>query len=241
MINNKKVLAIVTARKGSKGLPGKNIMSICGKPLIAWTIEQGLSSCYIDKLIVSTDCEEIASIAESCGASVPFLRPAELASDSASSIDVVFHAIKYLEKNDDYYDLVVLLEPTSPLRQTTDIDGAIHLCDSIGDYSSVVGVAKAESGHPAFLFKLESNYLKPITGRYPIGLRRQDLEEPYFFLEGSVYVSSVSSLYQNKSFYHDSTIPWIVDRYKALEIDELADFIMVEALLLAKLGGRLNE
>lgn len=239
MINSKRVLALVTARAGSKGLPGKNLRPMCGKPLIAWTIEQGLASRYIDKLVVSTDGEEIAQVARAYGASVPFLRPPELASDDASSMDVILHALDILEKSEEYYDLLVLLEPTSPLRDTADIDGAIELCDGRQGLASVVGVAKAEVCHPAFLFQQRKGFLEPISGAQPTGLRRQDLVEDYYFLEGSVYISPVPMLRREKSFYHRATVPWIVSRYKAIEIDELADFIMAEALMAARMDRRL--
>lgn len=237
MINNKTVIGIVTARGGSKGLPGKNLRQLCGKPLIAWSIEQGLASKYIDHLIVSTDDEEIANVAQACGASVPFIRPPNLASDKATSISVILHAINFLSEMGDQYHLVVLLEPTSPLRETADIDGAIELCVNNGCETSVVGVAAVESAHPSFLFKIESGVLKSMTGEQPSGLRRQDLLQDYFYLEGSIYVSPVEKLRQENSFYHANTMPWIVERYKAVEIDELSDFIMAEGLMAAKIQG----
>lgn len=239
MINSKRVLALVTARTGSKGLPGKNLRPMCGKPLIGWTIEQGLASRYIDKLVVSTDAEEIAEVARACGASVPFLRPSELASDEASSMDVILHTLDFLERNGEYYDMLVLLEPTSPLRETEDVDSAIELCAGQLGLASVVSVAKAEVSHPSFLFQLRKGFLAPISGTQPNGLRRQDLVEDYYYLEGSVYVSPVSMLRREKSFYHRATVPWIVSRYKAIEIDELADFIMAEALMAARMDRRL--
>jgi CMP-N,N'-diacetyllegionaminic acid synthase len=237
MINGKRVIAIVPARAGSKGLPGKNLMDMCGKPLIAWSISQGLACSYVDKVLVSTDSEEIAVVAKVHGASVPFLRPAELAGDEASSVDVLLHAIDYLSSIGETYDYLVLLEPTSPLRDVFDIAGALELMDRTSAFESVVGVAKVESSHPAFLFIERGGFMEPMLGSQPTGLRRQDIKEDFYFLEGSIYASTIACLQKTRSFYHSATTPWIVDRFKAIEIDELCDFIMAEALMQAKLDG----
>ncbi len=239
MINNKRVLAVITARAGSKGLVGKNIRQFCGKPLIGWTIDQALESKYIDKVLVTTDGEEIARIARQFGAEVPFLRPSDLASDNAPTIDVLLHAINFLEFSQDGYDLLVLLEPTSPLRECSDIDGAIELCESQDYDISVVSVVNVESAHPSFLFQTDGDFLRPISERQPTSLRRQDLAEKFYCIEGCVYVSPINMLKREKSFYHKKTMPWIVDRYKAIEIDELSDFIMAEALMNSRIQGEL--
>ena len=240
MINGKRVVAIVPARAGSKGLPGKNLRELCGKPLIAWSITQGLACSYVDSVLVSTDSEEIAAVAAAHGARIPFLRPAELAGDGASSIDVLLHAIDYLVGVGETYDYLLLLEPTSPLRDIEDLTGALELLDRSSACESVVGVAKVEAAHPAFLFTLQDGLLKPMSGAQPTGLRRQDLKVDYYYLEGSIYASSVAALSTTRSFYHSATSPWIVDRFKAIEIDELGDFIMAQALLQAKLDGVLR-
>ena len=240
MINGKHVLAVIPARGGSKGLPGKNIRMLCGKPLLAWSIEQGLACTYVDTVLVSTESEEIAAIAAQYGASVPFLRPHSLAGDEASSVDVLLHAVDCLGSIGRFCDYVVLLEPTSPLRDVSDIAGALELLDSSKSAESVVGVARAESSHPSFLFVEQGGLLRPMMGSRPTGLRRQDIREDFYYLEGSIYVSSVTSMRKEKSFYHAATAPWIVDRYKAMEIDELGDFIAVEALMKAKLEGVLK-
>lgn len=240
MINDKRVLALVPARAGSKGLLGKNIRRMCGKPLVGWSIEQGWGSRYVDKVLVSTDSEEIASVAREFGASVPFLRPQELASDTACSIDVIFHAIDFLERQGERYDYLVLLEPTSPLREVSDIDGAIELCAQGPKNSSVVGVAMVDNAHPSFLFSLKNGRLQPMKGKQPTGLRRQDLKQDYYYLEGSIYVTSISALRKERTFYHDATAPWIVDKYKAIEIDTVADFVIADALMDAQIKGILK-
>lgn len=230
MKNQWKVLCLVTARGGSKGLPGKNIRPLLGKPLIAWSIEAGLRASSADALVVSTDDEAIAQAARDAGARVPFMRPAELARDTASSIDVVLHAIDWLAATGEYYDVVVLLEPTSPLRDSVDIEAALDLM--IGhDAGAVVSVCRAESIHPAFMYRRDANgRLQPFLERQPTGLRRQEIE-PLYFLEGTVYTSRIDVLRARRSFYHEDTVGYEVPRWKSLEIDELDDFLMVEALL----------
>jgi CMP-N,N'-diacetyllegionaminic acid synthase len=240
VIANKNVLAIIPARFGSKGLPGKNIRPICGKPLIVWSIIQGLDSKYIDEVIVTTDSQKIANIANQYGAKTPFIRPDSLATEDASSIDVIFHAIDYLSNAGSAYDYIILLEPTSPLRDVSDIDGALEYLNNTELAESIVGVAKAEGAHPSFLFTIENKFLCPITQFQPTGLRRQDLKGEYYYLEGSIYISSVKALKKHQSFYHANTLPWIIDRYKAIEIDELSDFIATEALMKAKIDGVLK-
>jgi len=240
MIIGKRVLAVIPARGGSKGLPGKNIREFCGRPLVAWSIGQGTACVYVDTVLVSTDSEEIANIAKQYGARVPFLRPATLAGDTASSIDVLLHAIDYLSGIGESYDFVVLLEPTSPLRDVSDIAGALELLVACNNSESVVGVAKVDVSHPAFLLTVQDGLLRPMLGSQPTGLRRQDLKDEFYYLEGTIYVSSVASLRKHMSFYHAATMPWIVDRYKAIEIDELSDFIAVEALMKAKLEGTIR-
>ncbi len=239
MIGDKRVLAIVPARGGSKGLPGKNTRSLCGKPLIAWSIEHALACPYVDSVVVSTDSDAIAAVAAQHGARVPFLRPAELAGDAASSIDVILHALDGLAGLGESYDYLVLLEPTSPLRDVTDVAGALEQL-SRGAADSVVGVARADVTHPAFLFTVRDGLLQPMSGPQPTGLRRQDLKDDFYYLEGSIYASRVAALRSHRSFYHAATAPWIVARYKALEIDELSDFIAADALLRAKLDGQLT-
>jgi len=238
MIGTGRVLAVVTARGGSKGLPGKNLRPLNGKPLIAWTIQQGLACGSIDSLVVSTDDRAIADVAETYGARVPYLRPAHLASDSASSMDVLLDVLDRLGDAGEQYDYLVLLEPTSPLRDVSDIDGALRLLAE--GAQSVVGVARAENAHPSFLMAVRDGLLRPMLQAQPTGLRRQDLVGEYFYLEGSVYASRVDTFRERKSFYHDCTTPWIVEPYKAIEIDNLSDFIAADALMKAKLDGVLK-
>ncbi len=238
MIDGKRVLALVPARGGSKGLLGKNLRPLLGKPLVGWSVEQGRACLEVDDVVVSTDDAAIAEAARIFGAEVPFLRPLELATDTATTMDAVHHALDSLETAGRSYDILVLLEPTSPLREPTDISGALAKLIAIPDAESVVGVARVEGMHPSFMYRLNGDWLQPYGGEQPTGLRRQELE-PLYFLEGSVYVSYVAALRARHGFYHERAVPWMMPRYKSLEIDELSDFIAAEALLAARMDGRL--
>lgn len=229
MIAGKKILGLIPARGGSKGLPGKNTRSFCGRPLISWTIDAALESGCIDALVVTTDDRNIAEVARASGAEVPFLRPPELATDTASSIDVAIHAIDWLQKAGHSFDMMILLEPTSPLREASDIKAGISLLLSSGA-GTVVGVCRAESAHPAFMYRRGADgRLTPFLDAQPTGLRRQDIE-PVFYLEGTLYVSWIDVFRSRRSFYHDDTVGYEVPKWKSIEIDDMTDFVMAEAV-----------
>ncbi len=230
MYNNKTFLVIILARSGSKGLPGKNIKNINGKPLMAWSIEAGLSSKYIDKLIVSTDSEEYAKIAKNFGAEVPFIRPNEISTDKSSRQDAIKYSLDFFKDRKKEYDYVVLLEPTSPLTTGEDIDSAIKQLLSKENAEAIVGVSLSEAAHPSFLIELSNGFLSFVSkGQRSSVVRRQDLEDLYFY-DGSLYISEVDK-YLEKEFYHENTIGYIVPKWKSLEIDDMDDFIMVEAMM----------
>jgi N-acylneuraminate cytidylyltransferase/CMP-N,N'-diacetyllegionaminic acid synthase len=226
-------ISLIPARAGSKGIPGKNIKIIDGKPLIAYSIEQAKKSKYIDKVIVSTDSKKIASVAAKYGAEVPFLRPKRISTDKASSTDVILHAVNYLERKNEYYDILILLEPTSPLRDTKDINSALKMLLKKKKAESIVGICKVESAHPDFLVKLDRGFLRPYTNTRFKSVRRQDLSELYFF-EGSLYISYIDSLKEHKTFYHQNTLSYIVKKWKSYELDDNTDFKIIESLLKAK-------
>lgn len=236
MYNSKNILAIIPARGGSKGLLGKNIKILCGKPLIGWTIEQAKASKYIDEIFVSTDSSEIAIVSEDFGVSVPCLRPDELAGDTIKSIDVIEHVINFYISMNKLFDLLLLLEPTSPLRETEDIDNAIQSLVETTEAESIVSVCKSEAAHPSYSVTFDKNgFLIPYEKGESV-IRRQDLKEVYFF-EGSIYLSYVKSLLIRKTFYHDKTIPFVVPKWKSFEVDDIIDWIIIEALL----KSRINE
>ena len=237
MIKGKSVIAIVPARAGSKGLPGKNIRELCGKPVIGWTIEAGLASEYIDEVVVSTDSEEIAGIARKFGATTPFIRPPEIATDDATSFEVIKHVLEYFKDElNTSFDYTVLLEPTSPLRDSLDIDRALEELIESSHAVSIVGIAKTEGQNPVFLVKLSENAsIIGFMGGAIRTVRRQEIEDVYFF-EGSIYISETLALLERKTFYHEEAIGFLVPKWKSLEIDDEDDFVMVEALMAKKLS-----
>lgn len=231
VIKNKRVLALIPARGGSKGLPRKNIRMLGDKPLIAWPIKSALASKYVDQVVVTTDDEEIAGIAKEYGAEVPFLRPSELAADTAPSSAAITHAIRYLELDGIKFDLIILLEPTSPLTDEFDIDKALEKI-VISDAKSLVGIGMIEDMHPEFCVLLNNKeflepYLRPKFGQVK---RRQDLEGLYFF-DGSLYISDIDYYKEHQTFYHDLTLGYVFPKRKNLEIDDLIDFLFVESLV----------
>ncbi len=229
-----KVLAIIPARGGSKGLPGKNIKNLIDKPLIAWSIEQALGSKYVDKVYVSTESEEIAKVAVKYGAMVPFYRPIELAQDSSKTSEVLLHFIEQFETNGDYYDYILLLEPTSPLRDSTDIDEAFEKLLQNKKAKSIVGVGLVESQHPSFCIKIDNNGFIQSENDFKV-LRRQEIE-PLYYYEGSIYISEIETYKNIKNFYHKQTLAHLFPKWKTFEIDDQTDFIIVEALLKNKLN-----
>lgn len=209
-------------------------MPLCGKPLINWSIEQGLQCSFVDDLIVSTDCEDIASVALEAGAQVPFMRPKNLALDTSSSIDAIIHAINYLGDLGRRYKYVLLLEPTSPLREVADLEDAFKLM-TFNNLEALVSVSEGTNYHPNFMFAINNkNLMTPfLKGDYCNGVRRQDLD-PCFYIEGSIYMSTIEALRKYHGFYHSSTYAYVLSKWKSLEIDDMEDFMMVEALIGSK-------
>jgi N-acylneuraminate cytidylyltransferase/CMP-N,N'-diacetyllegionaminic acid synthase len=233
MIEGKRVLALVPARRGSKGLPMKNIRPLLGKPLLAWPIEAACASRYVDRVVISTDDAEFAALAQAAGADAPFLRPSELASDTAPSIAFILHALDTLEAAGDLYDYLILLEPTSPLTEASDIDQAlVNLLAQRQWADAIVGVSALVSTHPAFAVRVDaSGLMRPYAvasfGQMP---RRQDTE-PLFSLDGSLYASTVEALRRERGFCHARTLSYATPRHKSFEVDDLVDFICIEAIL----------
>lgn len=218
----KKVLAVIPARGGSKGVPRKNIKPLAGKPLIGWTIEAVRESSLIDRVVVSTEDLEIAEIARSLDAEVPFLRPKELATDEASGMGAVLHALQELPG----FDYVVLLQPTSPLRHTSDIDGAIGVCVHEGALSCV-SVCEVKERPEHCYFRDNSGRLSPVLPFKEKTVRRQDLP-PVYCLNGAIYVAKVSWLLEHKSFITKETRAWVMSRERSIDIDDLSDFELAD-------------
>lgn len=228
MYKNKRFLAIIPARGGSKGIPNKNIMDICGKPLIAYTIEAGKKSKYIDEIMVSTDSEDIKNIAQQYGAKVPFLRPKQLSNDSAKSIDLVLHAIDFYKNNNMCYDYVILLQPTSPLRTFMQVDEAIEkLMESNRD--SLVSVREA-SENPVIMRSIQNEKLKEVISFEGPNLRRQDLPTFYIF-NGAIYINSNDMLIHKKMFIDEDTMPYVMSEESSVDIDTMLDAKLVEFII----------
>lgn len=231
------MLAIIPARGGSKGLPGKNIRPLKGRPLIDYAIRAALDARAISRVVVSTDSEEIAAIARQCGAEVPFLRPPELATDSARAIDTYLYTIERLEKEDGLrVDTFCVLQPTSPLRNAEDVDGAVgvflrHSAHSViavkemphpVEWTRVIAEGGVIREHPAFTSDDNDN--------------RQRYSKAYV-PNGAIFVFDVASLRAaDGSYYTDRTWPWVMPAWRSVDIDTLED-LELAAFWLEKQGG----
>ena len=225
-----KILGIIPARGGSKRLPGKNVKMLVNKPLIAWTVEQANKSKLLTKTIVSTDDEEIANVAKQYGGNVPFMRPPHLAKDDSSSYDVIYHALDYFEEQGEKYDIVALLEPTSPLRKDDDIDKAIsYFLENVDKGDSLISVGKVHLEHPAYVKTISNDYLSPYC-KEKEDSSDSTPKEPYFPY-GVIYISKVSALKKHNSFYQPKSIPYTIERWQNYEVDDIFDFCCIEAII----------
>lgn len=231
MINGRTVLAIIPARGGSKGLPGKNIRTLCGKPLIAWTIGKAKKSNYLDVVLVTTDSPEIADVASCHGAAVPFLRPAHLASDYASTYDVIRHALAhYRDAERREFDYTVLLEPTSPLREDDDIDRMLGVLDARADeFDAIVSVGEVTE-HPSIMKRLVGDRMEPFCPELAQTTRRQD-NAPAYFPFGVAYIAKTRALLEENTFYTRRCTYFPIKRYQNYEIDDIYNFLCVENVM----------
>lgn len=227
-----KILAVVPARGGSKGVPGKNIRPILGKPLMAYTIESGLKSKRITDLVVTTDSEEIRSIAMKYGAQAPFLRPAELAGDRALAIPTIQHAVKEMEKLRGYeYDYIIMLQPTSPMKTAEDIDHALDkLIAEKAD--GIISVVNVDNNHPMKMkvFLGEDgkdgklvDYSPPPYENCP-----RQLLPPVFIVNGALYATKRDVFMNKNSFQGDNCIGFEMPHDKSINIDTEFDFLLAE-------------
>ena len=225
MIDQQTVLAVIPARGGSKGLPGKNILPLAGKPLIAWSIEAAAACPEIDRVILSSDDAHIITVARSLGCEVPFVRPAALASDSASGSDVILHALETLP---EFYDWVVVLQPTSPLRLATDITACLQLCIQ---YNAPACVSVVPGKSPFWSYFLASDLcLTPILGRDNTQAGRQQLP-PSYTLNGAVYVARSRWFQQNRTFVGAETRAYTMPDERSVDVDSALDFKLAGLLL----------
>lgn len=211
-------VGLITARGGSKSLPRKNVLPVAGKPLIAWTISAALESKSINQIVLSSDDDEIIKTAMEWGCPASFRRPAQLASDEASSIDVVLHALDQLPA----YEFVILLQPTSPFRSSEDIDAAFKLMQSKGA-PSCVSVCEVEQS-PYWMYRLsEEGRLEKLLSEKTTATRRQDLP-PVYMLNGAIYIANVDWLRRTKTFLGEGCVAYRMPKERSLDIDTKDDF-----------------
>lgn len=225
MISGKKVLAVIPARGGSKGVPRKNIRPLAGKPLIVWTIEAAKKSKYIDRLVLSSEDAEITSVAKRFGCEVPFVRPKELARDNASGVDTLVHAVEALPG----YDYAVLLQPTSPLRTPMDIDGCIEMCERKRS-KTCVSVMESEKS-PYWMYTIsDSGKMRRLLTHRKTPSCRQDLPKVYV-LNGAVYVVDSKYLLKKKLLITKDTVPYLMGNMASIDIDTEDDFSLAEYIV----------
>ena len=224
MYESKKILAIIAARAGSKGLKNKNIIDLAGKPLIGWTIEAALRSRFIDRTIVSTDGPEIARIAKEAGADVPFLRPAEIAKEDSSMEEVVQHCITWCETQEkNSYDYIIRLPPTAPLRTTEHIDEAIiyYFRHRKTDQDTLVSVTEISSKYGWIMCKKEDGYINFCFEISKDKLFRKNLPQ-YYLPNGAIYMAP-ADVARRSSFYTTYTLPFVMDKEVSVDIDSKND------------------
>lgn len=227
----KGVLGLIAARGGSKGLPRKNVLPAGGKPLIAWSITAGTAAQAIDELVLSSDDDEIMQVAREWGCGVPFRRPADLASDTASSMDVVLHALDQLPG----YEYIVLLQPTSPLRTAEDIDAAFALMQASGA-PSCVSVSEAEQS-PYWMYRLTAEgKLQGLLSKEEGISRRQDLP-PVYVLNGAIYIARIDWLRTTRSFVGAETVAYQMPKERSIDIDNADDFEAFRTKVEARRGS----
>ncbi len=216
-----KVLALIPARGGSKGVPRKNVKLLAGKPLIAYSIEAARQSKSVSACLVSTEDAEIAGIAKQFGADV-LMRPADLAGDKTAMPEVIEHVLK---ERGTGFDILLLLQPTCPQRTAEDVDAALKAFAD-PEVKSVISVVQMEDQHPARMYKLENGRLAPL---YPdlIGERRQDLP-PVYHRNGAIYACRVEHFNQTHSLWDERPVPFVMPRERSINIDDMFDFQMAE-------------
>ena len=234
MIVSVKILAVIPARKGSKGVKNKNIRRLGDKPLIAHTIASGLSSKYITSLVVSTNSKEIADVAESFGAAVPFLRPENLSTDDALSLPVIQHAVCEVEQQTNCtYDYIVMLQPTSPFRTADDIDNALELLLS-KNAGSLISVVNVGGSHPLRMKRVvESRLVNYIDTGYEDMRPRQVLPDVYI-RNGAIYAAKRNVIMNDDSFSSYDCLAYVMPSDRSVNIDTEVDMLVAEFLIKSK-------
>ena len=227
MIQNNKILCIIPARAGSKGLPGKNIKMLHGLPLIAYTIHHAYDSKYIDRCIVSTEDKTIADVALQYGAEIPFMRPNELATDNSSTIDVLLHAIQWMEDHGNRFQIIILLHVTTPLRNAEDIDQCIELLIN-NNADSIFSVTSAHRNPYFNMVEVEQNKVKLVK---PGNFKTRQSAPKVFDMNASIYVWWTDRLKLGKSVFLDKSMIYEMPKDRSIDIDDNIDFFIADMLL----------
>lgn len=226
------VLGVILARGGSKTVPRKNLRPLAGRPLIAYTLQAARESARLTRVICSTDDADIAALARQAGIEVPFVRPAVLAGDDTPSLPVVQHAVRALEQEGYRADVVVLLQPTSPLRRAADIDAAVDLLLSSGADSVVSVVEVPHHFNPVSVLRIEDGRLVPyLPGEGVRVLRRQDKPQVWARNGAAIYVTRREVLLDEGTFFGRDCRPLVMNREDSVDIDDETDLVIAEALL----------
>jgi len=225
-----KILTIIPARCGSKGIKDKNIIDVCGQPLIAYSIKQGLElkeNGLVEKVIVSTDCQKIADVSLEYGAEVPFLRPEEISGDKAKSIDFMVHALEFFENKDEYFDAVLLLQPTSPIRTFELLSNSINLFKSTNN-NSLISVYKEEYINDLVMYKnIDEKELQALNPLHNKGVRRQD-HGSVFVRNGSIYITRSEYLKTQKLIISDDPLFVEMSKSDSINVDTLDDLELLK-------------
>lgn len=226
-----RVLGIIPARGGSKGVPRKNLRKLAGKPLLQYTAEAALAASRLSRIILTTEDEEIAQAGRECGLEVPFLRPETLARDDTPMLPVIRHCVRTLEESGDRFDAICLLQPTTPLRRAVDIDNCIRLLEESDAHSVISMLPVPMEFNPHWVWFSDSEgYLKIATGEEAPIPRRQELPSAWH-REGSVYVTRRDILIEKNSLYGTKTIGYLMDPEKTVNIDTLDDWAKAERMI----------
>ncbi len=230
---NKKYVAVIPARGGSKGIPKKNIKDMNGKPLIAYTIEvanQAIQAGILNRCIVSTDSDEIALVSQKYGAEVPFIRPDYLAGDTVKSVDVILHALSFLEEHGDHYDAIITLQPTSPMRTYEDLVGGIRQFDNT-DADSLISVYEDVKANGFNYYRMDEQHFG--IAEHPehnTGIRRQEMR-PMYVRNGALYISDVEILKKTKHIIGDIPLLYEMPKERSVDVDTIDDFEYIEWLM----------
>lgn len=229
MIDKKRVLCLILARGGSKGVKNKNIINLGGKPLIAYSIEEAAKSKFIDRIIVSSDSNKIRKIAVSYGAEAPFKRPKKLSGDTSNVHDAFNHAVNWAESDMGFkYDYLIELLCTNPFKSSLDIDQVLTKLHKT-NADSVIGVTKLDDHHPARIKKIENDRIKNFAVKEVIGTNRQDLKPDAYIRNGSIYACKRSKI--NVRVGSRNSRPHIMPPEKSINIDSEIDLILAEEMI----------